>query len=134
LNKISKSGQGQHSVYFVGYTVPPHTQLRNRNTSKYISSKISCVRCGPYHTYHVNFFFITVSLLAVRVLSSVPCVHAALLFARLLLRLAFFLHLLCITTCFYACEMRPLCSLPLWRVHEIKHMYLDSCTHGLFIT
>jgi hypothetical protein len=26
------------------------------------------------------------------------------------------------------------CSLPLRRVHEIKHMYLDSCTLGLFIT
>ncbi len=26
------------------------------------------------------------------------------------------------------------CSLPLWRVHEIKRMYLDSRTHGLFIT
>ncbi len=26
------------------------------------------------------------------------------------------------------------CSLPLWRVHEIKHMYLAPRTHGLFIT
>ncbi len=26
------------------------------------------------------------------------------------------------------------CSLPLWRVHEIKCMYLASRTHGLFIT
>ncbi len=26
------------------------------------------------------------------------------------------------------------CSLPLWRIHEIKCMHLDSCTHGLFIT
>jgi hypothetical protein len=26
------------------------------------------------------------------------------------------------------------CSLPLWRVHEIKHMYLASRIHGLFIT
>ncbi len=26
------------------------------------------------------------------------------------------------------------CSLPLWRVHEIKRMYLASRTHGLFIT
>ncbi len=26
------------------------------------------------------------------------------------------------------------CSLPLWRVHEIKRMYLDPRTHGLFIT
>ncbi len=26
------------------------------------------------------------------------------------------------------------CSLPLRRVHEIKRMYLDSRTHGLFIT
>jgi hypothetical protein len=26
------------------------------------------------------------------------------------------------------------CSLPLRRVHEIKCMYLDSRTHGLFIT
>jgi hypothetical protein len=27
-----------------------------------------------------------------------------------------------------------ICSLPLWRVHEIKCMYLASRTHGLFIT
>ncbi len=26
------------------------------------------------------------------------------------------------------------CSLPLWRVHEIKRMYPAPCTHGLFIT
>jgi hypothetical protein len=26
------------------------------------------------------------------------------------------------------------CSLPLWRVHEIKRMYLAPRTHGLFIT
>jgi hypothetical protein len=26
------------------------------------------------------------------------------------------------------------CSLLLRRVHEIKRMHLDSCTHGLFIT
>ncbi len=26
------------------------------------------------------------------------------------------------------------CSLPLWRVHEIKCTYLASCIHGLFIT
>ncbi len=26
------------------------------------------------------------------------------------------------------------CLLPLWRVHEIKRMFLDSRTHGLFIT
>ncbi len=26
------------------------------------------------------------------------------------------------------------CSLPLWRVHEIRRMYLASRTHGLFIT
>jgi hypothetical protein len=26
------------------------------------------------------------------------------------------------------------CLLPLWRVHEIKRMYLASRTHGLFIT
>jgi hypothetical protein len=26
------------------------------------------------------------------------------------------------------------CSLPLRKVHEIKHMYLASRTHGLFIT
>jgi hypothetical protein len=26
------------------------------------------------------------------------------------------------------------CSLPHWRVHEIKRTYLASRTHGLFIT
>jgi hypothetical protein len=26
------------------------------------------------------------------------------------------------------------CLLPLWRVHEIKRMYFDPRTHGLFIT
>ncbi len=26
------------------------------------------------------------------------------------------------------------CSLPLWRVHGIKRMYLAPCIHGLFIT
>jgi hypothetical protein len=29
---------------------------------------------------------------------------------------------------------RGCCSLPLWRVHEIKRMYLVPRTHGLFIT
>jgi hypothetical protein len=30
--------------------------------------------------------------------------------------------------------LRHYCSLPLWRVHEIKHTYLASRIHGLFIT
>jgi hypothetical protein len=31
-------------------------------------------------------------------------------------------------------KSRRKCSLPLWRVHKIKRIYLASRTHGLFIT
>ncbi len=35
---------------------------------------------------------------------------------------------------FSSCWQGDRCSLPLWRVHEIKLMYLAPRTHGLFIT